>query len=80
MIPRDFRRGYCDGTKKRTLTGPAGPVAFTLPPRGLFNVAGAKEWTSTTVPRYQGRMFEVNEAVVATYELCVPTRPLQRTS
>jgi len=59
------RRGYRNGTKTRTLTGPTGPVALTLPRATLF--AGAKEWTSRIVPRYQRRMPEVNEAIVATY-------------
>jgi len=61
----DVRRGYRNGIKTRTLTGPTGPVALTLPLATLF--AGAKEWTSRIVPRYQRRMPEVNEAVVATY-------------
>ena len=61
----DVRRGYRNGTKGRTLTGPTGPVALTLPRATLF--AGAKEWTSRIVPRYHRRMQEVNEAVVATY-------------
>ena len=59
------RRGYRNGTKTRTLTGPTGPVALTLPRATLF--VGAKEWTSRIVPRYQRRMPEVNEAIVATY-------------
>jgi len=58
------RRGYRNGTKTRTLTGPSGPVALTVPRAKLF---GATEWTSTILPRYQRRMPEVNEAVVATY-------------
>jgi transposase-like protein len=61
----EVRRGYRNGTKARTLTGPTGPVALTLPRATLF--AGAKEWTSRIVPRYQRRMPQVNEAVVATY-------------
>jgi putative transposase len=63
----DVRRGYCNGTKARTLTGPTGPVALMLPRATLFRAAGVKEWTSTIVPRYQRRMAEVNEAVIATY-------------
>jgi transposase-like protein len=59
------RRGYRNGSKTRTLTGPTGPVALTLPRATLF--AGAKEWTSRIVPRYHRRMPEVNEAIVATY-------------
>jgi putative transposase len=58
------RRGYRNGTKTRTLTGPSGPVALTVPRAKLF---GATEWTSTILPRYQRRLPEVNEAVVATY-------------
>jgi Transposase, Mutator family len=46
----DVRRGYRNGTKARTLTGPTGPVALTVPRATLFNVAGAKEWTSAIVP------------------------------
>jgi putative transposase len=63
----EVRRGYRNGTKARTLTGPTGPVALSVPRATLFNVAGAKEWTSAIIPRYQRRMPEVNEAVVATY-------------
>jgi putative transposase len=59
------RRGYRNGTRTRTLTGPTGPVGLTLPRARLF--AGAREWTSRIVPRYQRRMPEVNEAIVATY-------------
>jgi putative transposase len=33
----------------------------------LFRAAGVKEWRSTIVPRYQRRMAEANEAVIATY-------------
>ena len=61
----DVRRGYRNGTKARTLTGPTAPVVLTLPRATLF--AGPKEWTSRIVPRYRRRMPEVNEAVIATY-------------
>jgi putative transposase len=61
----DVRRGYRNGNKAHSLTGPTGPVVLTLPRATLF--AGAKEWASRLVPRYQRRMPEVNEAVVATY-------------
>ena len=60
----DVRRGYRNGTKTRTLTGPSGPVALTVPRATLF---GATEWTSTILPRYQRRLRPVNEAIVATY-------------
>src|SRR5437867_8873518 len=61
------RRGYRNGIRERMLTGPTGPVALALPRATLFRGAGAKEWTSTIVPRYQRRMPQVNEAIVATY-------------
>src|SRR6266481_6168113 len=61
----DCRRGYRNGIKTRTLTGPTGPLPLTLPRATLFT--GAKEWTSRIVPRYHRRMPEVNEAIVATY-------------
>jgi transposase-like protein len=61
------RRGYRNGGKARRLTGPTGPLALTLPRGTLFTAAGEKEWASTIVPRYQRRVREVNEAVVATY-------------
>src|SRR5262245_2349293 len=61
----EVRRGYRNGIKTRTLTGPTGPVALTLPRATLF--AGAREWTSRIVARYHRRMPEVNEAIVATY-------------
>jgi putative transposase len=63
----DTRRGYRNGTKSRTLTGPSGPVALTVPRATMLGAAGATEWTSTLLPRYQRRMREVNEAIVATY-------------
>ncbi|MBI4590220.1 MAG: transposase, partial [Candidatus Rokubacteria bacterium] len=61
------RRGYRNGTKARTLTGPTGPLPLTLPRGVLFTSAGGKEWSSTLIPRYQRRLREVNEAVLATY-------------
>ncbi len=65
---RDVRRGYRNGVRERTLTGPTGPAALTLPRATLFSGAGdVKEWTSRIVPRYQRRIPEVNEAVIATY-------------
>ena len=64
----DVRRGYRNGVRERILTGPTGPVALTLPRATLFSGVGdVKEWKSAIVPRYQRRMPEVNEAIVATY-------------
>ena len=65
---RDAGRGYRNGVSERTLTGPTGPVALTLLRATLFSGAGdVREWTSRIVPRYQRRIPEVNEAVIATY-------------
>ena len=51
----DVRRGYRNGVRERTLTGPTGPVALTLFRATLFSGAGdVKEWTSRIVPRYGG--------------------------
>lgn len=60
------RRGYRNGVKTRTLTGPTGPMALTLPRATMVATGHGHEWTSTIVPRYQRRMPEVNEVVVAT--------------
>jgi transposase-like protein len=63
----DGRCGYRNGTKPRTLTGPTGPLALTIPRARLFTGTGEREWTSALLPRYQRRLREVNEAVIATY-------------
>ena len=63
----DGRCGYRNGTRPRTLTGPTGPLALTLPRATLVTPTGRREWTSTLLPRYQRRLREINEAVVATY-------------
>jgi len=56
---RDVRRGYRNGVRERTLTGPTGPVALTLPRATLFSGAGdVKEWTSRIVPALSGRRNE----------------------
>jgi putative transposase len=59
--------GYRNGTKPRTLTGPTGPLALAIPRGRLFTATGEREWTSALLPRYQRRLREVNEAVIATY-------------
>jgi transposase-like protein len=61
----DARRGHRNGVKRRTLTGPTGPLALTLP-RATVAATG-REWRSTLVPRYQRRLGEINETVIATY-------------
>ena len=64
---RDGRQGYRNGTKTRTLSGPTGAVALSLPRATVATSTGRQEWRSTLVPRYQRRLAEVNTAVVATY-------------
>jgi transposase-like protein len=71
------RGGYRNGHRPRTLTGPTGPLDLTLPRAMLFTPSGAREWISALVPRYQRRLREVNEAVVATYLAGGNTRRLR---
>jgi putative transposase len=71
------RSGYRNGHRSRTVTGPTGPLALTLPRATLFTAKDAQEWTSVLVPRYQRRLREVNEAVVATYLAGGNTRRLR---
>lgn len=71
------RGGYRHGTKPRTLTGPTGPLALTVPRARLFSPAGPREWASTLLPRYQRRLREVNEAVIAPYLAGANTRRLR---
>jgi putative transposase len=76
----DGRRGYRNGSHERTLTGPTGPVPLSMPRGRLFEGApgGAeREWTSKLVPRYERRMDEVNQAVLATYLSGGNTRQLK---
>ena len=74
----EVRRGHRNGVKRRTLTGPTGPLALTLPRGTLFAAAGEQEWTSRLLPRYQRRVREVNEAVVGTYLAGGNTRRIRR--
>jgi putative transposase len=71
------RCGYRNGFKPRTLTGPTGPLALAVPRATVFTPTGQREWTSGLLPRYQRRLREVNEAVVATYLAGGNTRRLR---
>jgi putative transposase len=71
------RGGYRNGHRSRMVTGPTGPLALTLPRATLFTAMDAREWASALVPRYQRRLREVNEAVVATYLAGGNTRRLR---
>ena len=63
----EARRGERNGVKTRMLTGPTGPLELTLPRARLFTPTGEQEWVSKLVPRYQRRVREVNESVLAAY-------------
>jgi len=61
------RRGYRNGSRQRTLSGPTGTFSMKVPRATLSAQQGGTEWRSTLLPRYQRRMVEVNEAVTAAY-------------
>ncbi len=71
------RGGYRNGTKPRTLTGPTGPLVLTVPRATVFTPTHDREWTSVLLPRYQRRLPEVNEAIIATYLAGGNTRRLR---
>jgi transposase-like protein len=49
------------------VTGPTGPLGLQVPRARLFTATGTQEWASRLVPRYERRLPEVNETVLATY-------------
>jgi transposase-like protein len=71
------RRGYRNGHRERTLSGPTGPAALTVPRGTLFTENGKREWSSQLLPRYQRRMPELNEAIIATYLSGANTRRIK---
>ena len=71
------RRGYRNGYRERTLSGPTGPAALTVPRATLFTENGKREWSSQLLPRYQRRMPELNEAIIATYLSGANTRRIK---
>ena len=71
------RRGYRNGHRERTLSGPTGPAALTVPRATLFTESGKREWSSKMLPRYQRRMPELNEAIIATYLSGANTRRIK---
>jgi hypothetical protein len=73
----EARHGYRNGHKTRTLTGPTGPLALTVPRATLFSPTAPKEWASTVLPRYQRRLREVNTVVAMTYLAGASTRRLK---
>ena len=71
------RRGYRNGRRERTLSGPTGPVALTVPRATLFTESGKREWSSRMLPRYQRRLPELNEAIAASYLSGTNTRRIK---
>lgn len=61
------RRGYRNGGRERTLTGPTGPAPIKVPRGILETSAGSREWSSKILPRYERRLPEINEALVGAY-------------
>lgn len=61
------RRGYRNGGRERTLTGPTGPAPIKVP-RGILETStGSREWSSRILPRYQRRLPDINEAWIGAY-------------
>jgi putative transposase len=71
------RRGYRNGTRTRTLTGPTGPFEMRVPRGTIVEKEQTKEWRSTILPRYQRRIAEVNGAITAAYLCGANTRKIR---
>ena len=71
------RHGYRNGTRHRTLAGPTGPMALTVPRATLFAPGGEREWSSKVLPRYQRRLPELNEAIAGAYLAGINTRRIR---
>jgi len=73
----EVRHGYRNGSRYRTLAGPTGPLALTVPRGTLFTAGGEREWSSKVLPRYQRRLPEINDAIAAAYLAGTNTRRLK---
>lgn len=73
----EVRHGYRNGTRHRTLAGPTGPLALTVPRATLFATGGEREWSSKVLPRYQRRLPELNEAIAGAYLAGTNTRRIK---
>lgn len=73
----EVRHGYRNGTRHRTLAGPTGPLALTVPRATLFAPGGEREWSSKVLPRYQRRLPELNEAIAGAYLAGTNTRRIK---
>lgn len=62
------RRGYLNGTRRRTLTTSLGPTTFEMPRARLKTEdGGEREWSSRIMPRYQRRTQRIDEAILGVY-------------
>ena len=68
------RSGYRNSTKPRPVSGPTGSLDLSVPRARLVTPTGTREWASALLPRYQRRLREENEAVLATYLAGANTR------
>lgn len=74
----EARRGYRNGSRERTLTGPTGACEMRVPRATMFTGDGShEEWRSKVLPRYARRIAEVNEAVTAAYLSGANTRKIR---
>ena len=74
----DERSGYRNGTRNRTLTAQSGPFTMQVPRAVLVDDQGQRrEWSSKTLPRYQRRLPEINEAIASVYLSGTNTRRIK---
>ncbi|HET6410551.1 MAG TPA: IS256 family transposase [Anaeromyxobacter sp.] len=73
----DVRHGYRNGSRSRMLVGPTGLLELTVPRATLFAEDGEREWASKVLPRYQRRLPEINDALVAACLSGANTRRIQ---
>jgi len=73
----EVRHGYRNGSRCRMLAGPTGLLELTVPRATLFAADGKREWASKVLPRYQRRLPEINEALVAAYLSGATTRRIK---
>jgi putative transposase len=71
------RRGYRNGSRLRMLAGPTGLLELAVPRATLFAEGGEREWASKVLPRYQRRLPEINDALVAAYLAGANTRRIK---
>ncbi len=74
------RGGYRNGRRLRRLSGPTGEVELRVPRAILHQhqpAAQGREWSSRLLPRYQRRMAEIDQAMVAAYLAGTNTRKLK---